>query len=339
MPAQQQTSNWTVAWLAALSLAVLALIGAVVFMGSRLSDGARVSAGLADRLTQATAAAGKADARIAALEKSAADAKADRDALRDDARKAAAAIETALSSLAATESGLESAAERLASLEPAMAETKAAQESLREGYQKSSAEIDAMKPALDQATAALGVAGQNIAALATRIDGLKSDEDALRRDSDKNAGAIQATASTVATLRSYFAWRDLSPDTQSRLSAALAKLGANGVNLVYISGDFEFASFRHAPGGGVQGGGMVAQLCLRGLSGNPHHRARPQQGRQSGDAGCRLGLAGERVRRSLRRSSPAFAELRRRRRGQSGDAGDRRARSLLRIWPAQCLMS
>jgi hypothetical protein len=224
-------------------MAVLGLLAAVALLGSSLGESVRESNHLAGRLARAIAAAGEADARIAALEKASADAKADRDGLREDARKDAAAILTAQSSLAATDSGLKSAAERLASLESAMAEAKATQESLREDIRKSSAAVDAMKPALDRATAALGAAGQDIAALATRIDGLKSNAEALRQDNQKNAGAIESAASAVATLRSNFGWRDLAPDARGRLIAALAKSAVNGVNLIYISGDSESHRF------------------------------------------------------------------------------------------------
>ena len=233
MASGNQQSRALFIWLGALSLAVLALMIAAVIANGRLTEAERGGADLAARLTETASATAKADARIAALEKTAADAKADRDALREALRKAAADEASAEAA----------AAPRLMSLEAATAESKSVQEALRDAEQKTSAAVEAVKSTLDRTDAIVAAAGQDAAQLATRVEALKTQQDQMKQDGDKLAQTVAANAAATAALRSSFAWRELSADARSRLTAALEKAGANGLNLVYMAHDSEAHRF------------------------------------------------------------------------------------------------
>jgi hypothetical protein len=306
MAIENHASRWPLAWLSALSVLALGLLVAVAMAGLRLSEAARANADLAMRLAQTSSLAAEADARLGALEKAASDAKADRDALREDALKAAAASASAASA----------AAQKFVPLETAIADAKSVQESLRRNGREATAAADAMKArldqtnstlasqgrdvsglatriealkserdqarrdsqsiatsiaamktTLDQTSATLAAAGRDASAQATRLDSLQSQQDLLRQDGQKLAASLDAATAATAALRSSFAWRALSADAKSRLSAALGKAGANGVNLMYMLNDSESHHFAAELGAAFKAAGWQVNYVAASYAG------------------------------------------------------------------------
>ena len=248
MAEDNRALNWPAIGQVALNLIIIGLLVVVFLNDRRLSASEQQAQDLGARVAETAAAAAKAEPRIASLEKAAADAKSDRDGLREAAAKLGKSVEAGAAALAGAQ-------QKIAGLESAETQAQSDREALRQAGDKAAAAAAATKSALDETVAGLTDAKQKLAEVADGLATLKPAEAALEQDQRNLASAIEATTASVAKLRADVSWRELAAGTRTNLEAAPSKAGPNAINMMYIANDSESHAFANQVGAAFKAAG------------------------------------------------------------------------------------